>query len=137
MKIEKEKASEFLFYLFFGISTTIVNILIYQILLSKNIDYRISNLLAIVIAKLYAYITNKLFVFRSHCVNLKSLLSEILRFFVARGFTGLIDYFGLIIAVSYLNADKLIAKYILQGIVIVTNYILSKFIIFKQAKQGE
>lgn len=130
MKVEKKR--EILSYLFFGVTTTIVNIVVFQILMKISIDYKIANLLALILAKLYAYITNKLFVFRSHCNSLSELIMEFLRFASARGVTGIIDYFGMIFAIEILNLAPILSKYILQVIVIVLNYILSKMTVFKK-----
>lgn len=132
MKVEKKK--EILSYLFFGVTTTIVNIAVFQIFMRIGIDYKIANLLALILAKLYAYVTNKWFVFRSHCNSLGELMMEFLRFASARGVTGLIDYFGLIFAIEVLNFAPVLSKYILQVIVIVLNYILSKMTVFKKCE---
>lgn len=109
----------------FGVLTTLVNICVYQLLLMV-MDYRIGNLIAIVSSKLFAYTTNKLFVFHSRCNNAKELLAEILRFTLARGATGLLDYFGLVVAVELLHFDRIYSKYALQLLVIVLNYVLGK-----------
>ena len=128
-KIDKQHAKEIILYLIFGVGTTVVNILIYRLLLTV-VDYRISNLIALVGARLFAYITNKLFVFKSKCNSFKELLLEFARFLIARGATGLLDYFGLIAAVELFHLDRIWSKYVLQAIVIVLNYILSKKAVF-------
>ena len=56
---------------------------------------------------------------------------EIIRYIFARGFTGLIDIFGMLFAVEILMADEMIAKYIIQVIVIVLNYIFGKRLVFR------
>lgn len=83
-----------------GLATTLVNIAVYQFLL-LYLDYKISNLIAIVASKLFAYVTNKLFVFGSKCRSVKELLTEMLRFVLARGATGLFDYFGLFLPLRF------------------------------------
>jgi len=115
----------------FGVITTILNVIIYQSLLSIfMLKYWISNLFAILISKIFAYVTNKKFVFHSKCNNLKELIGEIKRFIVLRGTTGLIDYFGLILAVDVFSFDRVYSKYVLQIIVITLNYFLGKKIVF-------
>ena len=86
-------------------------------------------------AKLFAYITNKWFVFRSHCANLKELFLEIVKYVFARGFTGLIDIFGMFFAVECLQADEMVTKYVIQVIVIILNYILGKKVVFKKRER--
>ena len=96
-------------------------------------DYRLANLIAIVLTKLYGYFINKLFVFRSHHLSSKQLLREILSYIAARGFTALVDYFGLILLVSVIGIEAFPAKIAVQGIVIVLNYVLGKLEVFRQA----
>ena len=123
--------SELIRYGITGLTTTIVNLVIYHALLLLGVDYRISNLIALVGAKLYGYIANKLFVFRTHCEGKKEIFKEILRFFFARSITWVVDYFGLIIAVEVMGFDRLVSKYVLQVFVIAINYILGKHMVFR------
>lgn len=132
----KDKYKELFIYFIFGVSTTLVNIFIYQGMLRFQFDYKIANLFAVVLAKLYAYITNKKYVFHSRCNSLQEAIKEFVRFVYARGITGLIDYFGLIFAVECLHMSPVITKYILQIIIIILNYILSKLIVFKPDNSG-
>ena len=130
--IKKVFSREFITYGIFGVLTTLVNILIFKLLFENiGIDYGIANIIAVLSAKVFAYVTNKLFVFKHHCENIKELLLEILKYVFARGFTGLVDIFGMFFAVEILNADEMITKYIIQVIVIVLNYILGKKVVFK------
>lgn len=123
-------------YCVFGVLTTVVNIGVYQFLL-LFLDYRISNLIALLAAKLFAYVTNKLFVFRSHCGSMRELLGEIFRFVAARGFTGLLDYFGLIAAVELFRLDPVYSKYALQFLVIVLNYVLGKRAVYLNRQSND
>lgn len=134
--ITPEKRRELIVYFIFGVSTTLVNILIFQGMVMCGIDYKIANLFAVVLGKLYAYITNKKFVFCSKCESFSEALKEFLRFVYARGITGLIDYFGLIFMVEYINMNPILSKYGLQAIIIVLNYILSKVLVFKKKREG-
>lgn len=129
---EFKKFKELIMYFIFGVSTTIVNILVYHMFLLCKIDYKIANLFAVVLGKLYAYVTNKKFVFCTKCETPKDAIKEFMRFVYARGITGLVDYFGLIVAVEYFGADIVITKYVLQIIIILLNYILSKLMVFKK-----
>lgn len=116
-------------YGLFGLATTVVNISIFQILMFF-FDYRISNLIAIITSKLFAYIMNKLFVFHSSCADIKGLILEIGRFILARGTSGIIDYCELLIAVEMLRLNPVYSKYALQLIVILLNYLFSKRFVF-------
>lgn len=130
--MRKVFSREFITYGIFGVMTTLVNILVFQLLWKESgIAYGIANIIAVLAAKVFAYLTNKCFVFRSHCANIRELLVEIIRYIFARGFTGLIDIFGMLFAVEILMADEMIAKYIIQVIVIILNYILGKRLVFR------
>lgn len=131
-----EKIKEIFLYGVGGIGTTILNVVTYQLLLLA-IDYKSANLIAIVFTKLAAYIWNKNLVFRSHCKNFKDFVAEFIRFVLARGFTGLIDYFGVIFAVEILSANKVYSKYALTIIVIIINYILGKKAVFIDTNENQ
>lgn len=124
------KNRELISYVIFGVTTTAVNIIIFQLLYSCGIDYKWANLVALILGKAYAYVTNKLFVFRSHCDGWVELMKEFIRFVAARGVTGLIDYFGMIIAVEVWGLSALVTKYFLQILIIILNYVFSKWTVF-------
>lgn len=121
---------ETLLYIIFGIGTTAVNILVFQSFIYIGYKYTISNVIAIIIAKLFAYITNKTIVFKTKTDSLAEFIKEFVRFFIARGFTGIIDFLGVIFLVDILGCKAIISKYFIQIIIIVLNYILSKSKVF-------
>lgn len=134
-KIVKKIANkEVLSYGFWGVTTTLVNIIIYSVL-CIFIDYKIANLIAIIVGKTYAYFVNKFFVFKSHCKNVKELMKEIGSFAVTRGFSGVVDYFGVLFCVEILRIDKQISKYLVTAIVMIMNYIFGKFVVFSKKKE--
>ena len=119
-------------YLVFGVLTTIVNFIIYyifNIILSFSAGF--STTIASAIAILFAYITNKIWVFESKTSNKKELFSEFLKFISARIFTYFVDLILLVIFVDKLHFNSIIMKIIVSIIVIVLNYIASKLVIFK------
>lgn len=119
-------------YGFFGILTSILNVLLFQGLLILQVNYKAANLITLIVVKLTAYICNKLFVFQSKTESLFELIKEFIRFVIARGATMLIDYFGLIVMVEVWNCDKFISKCILTIIVIVLNYFIGKKHVFRK-----
>jgi hypothetical protein len=124
---------ETILYTVFGILTSVLNVLLFQILLFLNFEYKVSNLISLVVVKITAYICNKNFVFKSKCTNLVSLYKEIFRFIIARGSTMLIDFFGLIIMVDFINFSKLPSKIFITILVVVLNYIIGKKHVFKNS----
>lgn len=115
-----------------GVTTTFVNLAVYYIFFMTGMDYRCANLAALILSKGYGYVVNKIFVFRSHCESKRELMIEISRFILARGFTGLIDYFSLIALVELLDTNKIFAKYLVQTAVIILNYVFGKFLVFRE-----
>lgn len=132
MMDKKKEFRELIRYGVAGLSTTLINIGIYQLLLFMRLDYIGANLIALVISKVYGYIINKLFVFRSRCPDMTELIKEIACYITARGGTGLIDYFGMMVLVELFKEDEIISKYIIQVIVIVLNFLFGKFFVFKR-----
>lgn len=126
-----EKQKELYRYFAIGLSTTLINIGCYALLINLRIDYKIANLTAIILCKVYGYFANKIFVFRSRCDSLKAIFLECLRYIVARGFTAIVDYVGMIVVIEMLGWNKMVSKYILQLIVIILNYIFGKYMVFR------
>ena len=94
----------------------------------------LSNLLSWVIAVTFSYITNKLFVFQSNAKGKLELTKEFGKFVLGRVFTLILETVILYVMVDLLHINDMIVKVISQIVVIVTNYILSKLIIFKNNK---
>ena len=117
-------------YLISGVSVTVLNIVLYTVLVLFDVKYTIANLVSIVVAKVYAYLINKFYVYRHRAKSWKDLAEEILKFAVVRGSTGVLDYFGVVFLVEMLSFDSLIAKYFVTLLVIVLNYILGKKYVF-------
>lgn len=126
------KYKEIVLYLLFGILTTVVNITVYYVLVSVfRINYIISNVMAWILSVLFAYITNRLYVFESKNNN---FFYEMISFFSARLVTGLMDIILMWVLVDNNILDDFIAKIIVNIIVVILNYIFSKIFIFKEDK---
>ena len=117
-------------YLIVGVLTTLVSIGSYSVF-SKgfNIHYLVSNVLSWILAVIFAYYTNRLFVFHSKNKNKKE---EAVKFIGSRLLTLALDM-GLMYAfVDFMKIDDLISKIIVQIIIVVLNYIISKLLVFKK-----
>ncbi len=120
-------------YLIFGALATVVNIAVYSIAFySIHIDNAVSNVIAWVVAAIFAYITNKFLVFASKVDTKKELLREITSFFSCRLFTLVVDEIIMIISVDKLGLSPFIMKVVANIVVIILNFVLSKLIIFKK-----
>lgn len=127
--IKKILNKETILYLIFGICTTILNIIIYRGLTLLKIDYLVSTILAWFISVVFAFITNKIFVFENHN---KKFLSLFAQFFSSRILTGGLDVFIMFISVDILCFNDFIVKIISNILIIIINYLLSKIFIFKK-----
>ena len=128
----KLKSKEVIVYIIVGIMTTIVNFSIYTMLYYfLRIDVTISNIISVIVSILFAYIMNKLFVFHSHCQTLKEVVEECSKFISARIVTMIIEVGGVYLLVNILGQDEFIGKLETQVVVLVGNYLISKFFVFK------
>ena len=148
--MNRDKLKELVLYLFFGVMTTIVNFGVYYVAgkaLGEDL-YLVSNVIAWVAAVIFAFVTNKLWVFNSKSWARDVVIKEAIGFVSARVFSLLLEEFGLWLMLDvfdmksigidlfgYTITGNLIAKLITQFIVVVTNYILSKLFIFRKKEE--
>ena len=134
-----QKYKEIVNYLIFGFLTTVISLGTYYLLtmtiLNPNnpIELQITNVISWIVAVNFAYFTNRKYVFNS---KNKKIFSEMIKFYLARIASLLIDMLLMYILVSKLKYNDKIMKIIVQIVVIVMNYIFSKVIIFKKI-EGE
>ncbi len=129
-----KKNKEIINYIIMGVLTTGVNILSYYVLTETGVaDYRIATVIAWAISVLFAYITNKKYVFASQTTGIKELLREVGSFFFFRILSLGIDFVMMVVLVELIAMDDLLAKIIANVVVIVFNYVVSKQIIFKNS----
>lgn len=139
IKIYK-KYEELINYLIIGILTTVVSLATYYLLTLTILDannkvyLQIANIISWLASVTFAYFTNRKFVFK---VKNKSNIKECLNFYISRISTLLIDMIIMYIFVSILKFDNKIVKLVAQVVIIILNYILSKFIVFKCSKEVE
>ena len=126
------KIKEVIWYGFFGVLTTLVNIISFYFLDKTGMNVYLNNFIAWFLSVLFAFITNKLYVFNSKSLDKKVVIKEICSFFFFRILSLGIDMAGMYICISLLNIGKMISKIIMNVIVIVANYIFSKIFIFKK-----
>ncbi len=144
-----KKYEELILYVVFGGLTTVVNFVAFWLLnklLGEEI-YLVNNVIAWFVSVIFAYVTNKLWVFESKSWAPKILIKEVPEFFAARLFSLFVEEGGLWLFVDKMGFDefsfsifgfdftgKLIAKIALAVIVVILNY-FSKFIIFAKKKK--
>ena len=122
------KYKEVIMYLVFGVLTTVVNIVVYYVAADcLKINYLIANIAAWFLSVLFAYVTNRKYVFESKSDH---ILKEMISFFSARLAMGF-----MYVTVNFQILPDFIAKIVANIFVIIANYVLSKLFIFK--KDGE
>ena len=127
------KYRELISYVFWGVATTVVNYVAYFLLTgSLHVYYLTSNIIAWAVSVLFAYFVNKLFVFQSKTWAWRVALRELWQMTASRLFTLGLETAVLWIFVDILHCDDAIVKLAANVVVAATNYVLSKFIIFKK-----
>lgn len=132
-----KKYEEIVNYLIVGGLTTIVSLASYYLCVytflnpTIGIELQIANLISWVIAVTFAYFTNRKFVFKSHE---KNMIKEAASFYTSRIATLLMDMAIMFLFVTVLHGNDKIAKIIVQIVVTIGNYIISKFFVFKNKK---
>lgn len=128
-----KKYKEFILYIFFGVCTTIVNIIVYyactRLFNLKTVE---STFVAWSLSVLFAYITNRIYVFSSKKNSLKDILSEVISFIGYRLLSGIIDIIIMYIFVDVFEINDMIIKIFSNVIVIIFNYVASKLYVFKK-----
>ena len=128
--IRKMYESSVIRYIFFGGCTTIVNLVSFFILRKLKVELNIANILAI----LFAYVVNSKYVFQDKCETLKDHVQPFCKFVSARLVTMVIEVGGVWLLVSVMGLNDMIGKFLTQFIVLILNYVFSKFFVFTTGK---
>ena len=133
-----KKYREIISYLFFGVLTTLVNWVSYFVLADiLHVQYMASAFIAQLLSILFAYVTNRRWVFESKVSGAKALMAEMAKFFGARGVSLVLDMLFMYLGVDILRINDKAVKVVSSFFVIVANYIFSKLFVFRNAKAHE
>lgn len=144
-KIDQFLTQEMKSYLFFGVLTTIVNYSVFAIgieLAGEEAALWV-NMVAFICATIFAFVTNKLYVFNNKTISCKQVVVELGQFIFARLFSMGFEQVGLFVCIEWVAVSQysifglsglMIAKIVLSFISVLLNYVASKFIIFKEKK---
>ena len=128
-----QKSKPVILYGIFGILTTLVNVAVYYLFYERvGLSNLTSTVVAWFFAVLFAFVTNKMFVFDSKSWKYQMVVSEVLKFFGCRLGTGCIEVGMMVLFVDMLHFSGTSMKLITNFIVIVLNYVLSKLVIFRK-----
>lgn len=128
-----KKHRETILYLFFGAFTTLVNIVSYLFFTRVILfNFMVANALAWILAVLFAYVTNKFFVFESKRIEIRFVFKEFLSFVSFRLLSVVVEMLIMYVMIDLLFVNDVIVKIFTNIVVIVLNYLFSKMIIFKK-----
>ncbi len=129
---QKVLSKEVIFYAIFGVLTTAVNLVSFYILTHLGLDENLSNIIAIILAVLFAYFTNRKLVFNSTAVTFKENLKEFYKFILGRAFTMFLEILGFYLLFNIMGIQEFISKLVITVIVVILNFFISKFFAFKK-----
>ena len=129
--MNKKITREIFLYIFFGVLTTLINTVAYWLLYyGINVSNTMSTIISWLCAVVFAYVTNKLWVFEK---GNKSTIKEATGFFLSRISTGVLDLLIMYVGVELLYFEGGVIKIISNVVVIILNYLLSKLFVFKKS----
>lgn len=131
------KYKELILYVFFGGLTTLVNWAGYWLLADVfHVPYLWATAIAQVLSILFAYVTNRIWVFESKAKGFSAVFWEMVRFFGCRAASFVLDLLCMRIGVGGLHVNDMVMKLLSNVIVVIVNYVFSKLIVFRKPKQG-
>ena len=133
--IKKLYKNDVVRYVFFGGCTTMVNLVSFYILRKAGTELNTANLISIILAILFAYVVNSKYVFQDKCETLKDHIKPLGTFIGARLATMVIEVGGVWLLVEQLHMNDMLGKFATQFVVLVLNYIFSKFLVFTTGKK--
>ena len=140
------KYKEIILYIVFGVLTTAVSFVSYAVC-TKLINLQneiagivVDNVISWVCAVIFAFVTNKTWVFESKSKDIKTIVSELWKFVASRLFTGALEWFGVPLLVylglnqTIFGIEGMLSKFIVSVAVVILNYVFSKIFVFKKKK---
>ena len=133
-----KKYRELITYVFWGGMTTVVNYIVYFACTKLlGIEYLISNVIAWVVAVIFAFWVNKIYGLQSYGRDKKTMLHEFGTFVPARVLSGVLETGMMALFVSVMHFNDSVIKIIASVLVVIINYVLSKLVIFKKQKEEQ
>lgn len=132
------KYEEGINYLFWGGVAFVLSMVLFYIFANiMMLDEQIANIITWVICVIFAYLTNRTFVFKSKTTGAKAVTKEFVDFTAARLATLVLENAVLFVCIDLFLWHNMLAKLLGQFLVIVSNYVLSKLWIFKKKESNE
>lgn len=124
-------------YLIIGVLTTVVSLVSFYLIRifvftnDSQFDIQFANIISWILAVLFAFVTNKKYVFESKSTGYQKFV-EMIKFYVSRLTTLGVEMFVMWLLTSPLKVDDMISKIIVQFIIVILNYVFSKLFVFKK-----
>lgn len=139
------KYRELISYVFWGGMTTLVNWVVYTAAVSvTSMHTSIANLIAWIAAVAFAFVTNKIFVFRSRTHEFRAVVKEAALFVGGRAFSGVVEIGGMALMTDLLGWHTAIfgirdsvPKLVISVVVLILNFIVSKWLVFRKPAKPE
>ncbi len=127
------KSKELLRYVIAGVFTTVVNVFVFSVLrFAIGLSLNASNAIAILTSIVFAFFINKFYTFRSQHNDFVYVATEFLKFVGGRLITMAIEIGGVYVLAIWFGLPDLAAKLLTQAVVVVSNYVISKFVVFNK-----
>lgn len=132
------KYKELILYVFFGGLTTLVNWGSYWVLADVfHVPYLWATAIAQILSILFAYVTNRVWVFESRAKGFTAVFWEMVRFFGCRGASFVLDLVCMRVGVGGLHVNDKVMKLLSNVIVIIVNYVFSKVFVFRKPREKQ
>ena len=113
-----------------------VNLVSFFVLRKLKVELNVANIISIILSILFAYVVNSKYVFQDKCETLRDHVQPFCKFISARLVTMVIEVGGVWLLVSVMGLNDMIGKFLTQFIVLILNYVFSKFFVFTTGKKN-
>lgn len=132
----KSLIKKILSFTFWGILTTALNVGLYYLFRKIKISVQVSTVLAWFLCVLFAFVTNKKYVFNGGAKETKAIIREALYFYGSRLFSGIADVLIMSLLVDVLKINEVFSKITDEILVSAFNFVFSFLVIFKEKKNN-
>lgn len=129
------KYKEQILYIVFGFLTTAINLAVYFLARAVKTPLIAADIIAWIVGVVFAYVTNRKYVFQSTVQGDRACIIEMISFVIARLISLGIDIFFLVVTVKWLGLWEVPMKLTANVIVIIANYVFSKFFVFRDREK--
>ncbi len=131
-----EKYQELIAYGIVGVLTTGINVAVFWAMNTVlGWHYAPANVVAWIIAVVFAFFANKIFVFENHGWSARVVIKEAVAFLLSRLASLLVDMAGMWLMIDCIRCEELLSKFVVNIVVIIINYALGKFWVFAKGKE--